>query len=83
MLEMCVPWLAVIGYVWFNVCSEWLEVVGEPINQTKTKNTTQDNPTQNPHNYWNQHKMGDLHIHLSANQEDYQPFQTYQCKSRI
>jgi len=27
-LEMCVPWLAVIGYVWFNVCSEWLQVVG-------------------------------------------------------
>ena len=24
---MCVPWLAVIGYVWFNVCSEWLQVV--------------------------------------------------------
>jgi len=42
---MCVPWLAVIGYVWFNVCSEWLQVMGEPINQTKTKNTTQDNPT--------------------------------------
>jgi len=28
MLEMCVPLLAVIGYVWFNVCSEWLQVVG-------------------------------------------------------
>ena len=27
MLEMCVPWLAVIGYVWFNVRSEWLQVV--------------------------------------------------------
>jgi len=26
-LEMCVPWLAVIGYVWFNVSSEWLQVV--------------------------------------------------------
>jgi len=28
MLEMCVLWLAVIGYVWFNICSEWLQVVG-------------------------------------------------------
>jgi len=28
MLEMCVPWLAVIGYPWFNVCSEWLQMVG-------------------------------------------------------
>jgi hypothetical protein len=28
MLETCVPWLAVIGYVWFNVRSEWLQVVG-------------------------------------------------------
>ena len=27
MLEMCVPWLAVIGYPWFNVCSEWLQVL--------------------------------------------------------
>jgi len=28
MLEMCVQWLAVIGYVGFNECSEWLQVVG-------------------------------------------------------
>ena len=28
MLEMCVQWSAVIGYVWFDVCSEWLQVVG-------------------------------------------------------
>jgi len=28
MLEMCVLWLAFIGYIWFNVCSEWLQVVG-------------------------------------------------------
>jgi len=27
MLEICVPWLEVIGYVWFNVSSEWLHVV--------------------------------------------------------
>jgi len=27
MLEMCVKWLAFVGYVWFNVCSEWLQVV--------------------------------------------------------
>ena len=27
MLEICVPWLEVIGYVWFNVRSEWLQVV--------------------------------------------------------
>jgi len=27
MLEMCVPWLAVIVYVWFNVCPERLQVV--------------------------------------------------------
>jgi len=28
MLEMCLPWLAVFGYMWFNVCSERLQVVG-------------------------------------------------------
>jgi hypothetical protein len=28
MLEICVPWFEVIGYVWFNGSSEWLEVVG-------------------------------------------------------
>jgi len=27
MLEICVPWLEVIGYVWFNVSSNWLQVV--------------------------------------------------------
>ena len=26
-LEIYVPWLDVIGYVWFNVSSEWLQVV--------------------------------------------------------
>ena len=27
MFEICVLWLEVIGYVWFNVSSEWLQVV--------------------------------------------------------
>ena len=27
MLEICVQWLAFVGYVWFNVCSEWLQMV--------------------------------------------------------
>ena len=27
MLENCVPWLDVIGYVWFSGSSEWLQVV--------------------------------------------------------
>ena len=28
MLEICVLWLEVTGYIWFNVSSEWLQVVG-------------------------------------------------------
>jgi len=28
MFEMCVPWLAVVGYVWFSLCSELLQVMG-------------------------------------------------------
>jgi len=27
MLEICVSWLEVIGNVWFNVGSEWLQMV--------------------------------------------------------
>ena len=26
-LEICVPWLEVIGNIWFNVSSEWLHMV--------------------------------------------------------
>jgi len=36
-----------------------------------------------PHNYWNRHKMGDLHIQLTANMEDHQPFQKHHCKNSI